>query len=111
MVMPQTISHPLSPQGMVPTLRDLSLLPMPNWYLLGLQLGVSGDELDVIQSNFPRDNDHCKVKMFGAWLKMDTSATYRKLVRALVAVGKRKIAEAVCITRGMEVTTLECSSS
>ena len=111
MVMPQTISHPLPPQGMVPTLRDLSLLPVPNWYLIGLHLGVSGDELDVIERNYPRDNDLCKVKMFGAWLSMDTRASYRKLTRALVAVGKKNIAAAVCTARGMEVTTPECSSS
>ena len=109
MVMPQTISLPLPPQGMVPTLRDLSLLPLPNWYLLGLQLGVSGDELDMIERNYPRDNDLCKVKMFGAWLRMDTSASYRKLARALVTLGKRNIAKTLCTARGTEVTILECS--
>jgi len=96
---------------MVPTLRDLSLLPVPNWYLLGLQLGVSGDELDMIEKNYPRDNDLCKVKMFGAWLRMDTSASYVKLARALVTLGKRNIAEAMCTARGTEVTALDCSSS
>ena len=96
---------------MVPTLGDLSLLSVPNWYLLGLQLGVSEDKLDVIERNYPRDNDLCKVKMFGAWLKMDTSATYRKLARALVAIGKRNIAEAMCTSRGMKVTALDCSCS
>ena len=91
---------------MVPTLRDLSLLPVPNWYLLGLQLGVSGDELDMIERNYPRDNDLCKVKMFGAWLRIDTSATYRKLARALLILGKRNTAEAMCTARGMEEVTL-----
>ena len=86
---------------MVPTLRDLSLLPVPNWYLLGLQLGVNADELDVIEKNYPRDNHMCKVKMFGAWLRVDTSASYRKLARALVTVGKKNIAEAICTARGM----------
>ena len=109
--MPQTFSLPPSPQDVVPTLRDLSLLPVPNWYLLGLQLGVSGEELDMIERNYPRDNDFCKVKMFGAWLRMDTSATYKKLARALVTLGKRNIAEAICTARGMIVTTLECSCS
>ena len=47
--------------------------------------------------------------MFGTWLRVDTTATYRKLARALVAVGKRNVAEAICIERGMKVTTLECS--
>ena len=99
-MMPQTFSLPPSPQDVVPALRDLSLLPVPNWYLLGLQLGVSGDELDMIERNYPRDNDLCKVKMFGAWLRMDTSATYKKLGRALVTLGKRNIAEAMCTARG-----------
>ena len=90
---------------MVPTLRDLSLLPVTNWYLLGLQLGVSTDELDVIESNYPRDNQE-KIKMFGAWLRTDTSASYRKLVKALAAIGKRSIAEAVCTARGMEAMLL-----
>ena len=50
----------------------------------------------------------CKAKMFGAWLRMDTSATYEKLARALVTVGKRNIAEAMCTARGTKTTTLEC---
>ena len=91
---------PLSPQGQVPTLRDLCLLPVPNWYLLGLQLGVSADELDVIEKNYPRDTHMCKAKMFGAWLRMDTSPTYRKLARALVTVGKRNIAEEMLTAKG-----------
>ena len=104
-----TLHDPLPPQGTVPTLRDLCLLPVPNWYLLGLQLGVSADELDVIERNYPRDNRMCKAKMFGTWLRMDTSASYRKLARALVTVGKRNIAEPLCTARGMKVTALECS--
>ena len=73
---------------------------MPNWYLLGLQLGVSGDELDVIERNYSRDNHMCKVKMFGTWLRLDTNATYGKLARALVVVGNRSLAEEMCTTRG-----------
>ena len=57
----------------------------------------------MIESNYPRDNHMCKAKMFGTWLRMDTSATYEKLARALVTVGKRNIAEAMCIERGMYI--------
>ena len=95
------------PQDVVPTLRDLCLLPVPNWYLLGLQLGVSADELDVIERNYPRDNHMCKVKMFAAWLRVDTSATYEKLAKSLVSVGKRNLAEAMCNARGRKITALE----
>ena len=97
---------PVPFQDVVPTLRDLCLLPVPNWYLLGLQLGVSGDELDVIERNYPRDNHMCKAKMFAAWLRVDISATYERLARALVTVGKRNIAEAICTSRGV---AFECS--
>ena len=45
----------------------------------------------------------CKVKMFGTWLRADTSTTYTKLAKAFVAVGNRTIAEAVCTTRGTKV--------
>ena len=101
--MSKSIHLHCAPQGGVPTLRDLSLVPVPNWYLLGLQLGVGGDELDVIERNYPRDNNMCKLRMFGAWLRGDSSATYEKLARALATVGKRNIAEAMCTERGMVV--------
>ena len=81
---------------------------MPNWYLLGLQLGVSGDELDVIERDYSRDNQMCKVKMFGTWLRVDTSPTYVKLARAFVAVGNRTIAESLCARRGIKVTLAVC---
>ena len=50
----------------------------------------------------------CKAKMFAAWLRLDTSATHEGLARALVAVGKRNIAEAMCTARGTKATTLKC---
>ena len=49
----------------------------------------------------------CEVKMFGAWLRADTSATYRKLVKALTAAGNRTIAEGLCSARGTKVTLLD----
>ena len=62
----------------------------------------------MIERNYSRDNHMCKVKMFGTWLRVDTSASYRKLARAFVAVGNRTIAEAVCTTRGMKVILVAC---
>ena len=97
-----TLRDPLPPQEVVPTLRDLSLLPVLNWYLLGLQLGINEAELDEIEMNYSRNNHMCKVKMFGTWLRVDTSASYTKLVRALVAVGMNYIADKICTERGKE---------
>ena len=81
---------------------------MPDWYLFGLQLGVSRNELDMIKRQYPWDNHMCKVKMFEAWLRVDTNATCGKLARALVGVGKRNIAEALCIARGTYHMYTDC---
>ena len=70
------------------------------WYRLGLQLGVRADDLDVIDKNYPRETDMCKVKMFSKWLKSDTNPNYEKLIKALAAVGKRSLAESVCADQG-----------
>jgi len=96
------VTIPIPSQGCVPTLQDLSLLPVSNWYHLGLQLGVRRDDLDVIERDYPQDNEMCKLKMFGVWLDWDSSATYGKLARAFTAVGKRKIAEELCAKRGRQ---------
>ena len=43
----------------------------------------------------------CKLKMFGAWLRGDSDATFGKLARALTTVGEKKIAETMCTEKGM----------
>ena len=70
------------------------------WYRLGLQLGVRADDLDVIEKDYPRETDMCKVKMFSKWLKSDTNPNCEKLIKALAAVGKRRLAEYVCADQG-----------
>ena len=57
----------------------------------------------MIERDYPRDSKLCKVKMFSAWLRGDRDVTFGKLARALTAVGKRNIAEAMCTERGMIV--------
>ena len=84
-----------------PSLRELDQLPgvATVWYRLGLQLEVKTEDLDVIEMKY-RDADMCKIKMFAEWLRCDTNPTYKKLVVALLAVGKRNLAESVCSARG-----------
>ena len=85
-----------------PTLRELSELPVVDcWYRLGIQLGVTEDDLDTIEQNYPRDAKICRLKMFGSWLGSDTSATYAKLIKALVEVGKPSLAEKLRRKYGM----------
>ena len=62
----------------------------------------------MIERDYSRDNYMCKVKMFGIWLRVDTSPTYVKLARAFVAVGNRTAAETVCARRGRKVTLALC---
>ena len=80
-----------------PFLRELSELPVATcWYRLGIQLGIADDDLDVFEKDYPRDTHMRLVKMFGAWLRSDTSATRGKLVKALVVIGKTKVARELC---------------
>ena len=85
-----------------PSLRELDQLPgvAEIWYRLGLQLGVGADYLDMIERRYPRDAHMRMIKMFAEWMRDDTNPTYKKLVRALAAVGKRKLAESVCSAQG-----------
>ena len=85
-----------------PTLRELSELPVVDcWYRLGIQLGVTEDNLDVIEQNYPRDAKMCRSKMFSTWLRSDSSAIYEKLIKALVLVGKQSLAGELCRKYGM----------
>ena len=88
--------------GHCPSLQELDQLSGVTtiWYKFGLQLGVSAEDLDIIETNYPRNADMCKIKMFAEWRRSDTNPTYEKLVRALAAVGKRKLAESVCSAQG-----------
>ena len=72
------------------------------WYRLGQLLGVSEDDLDIIERNYPRDANMCKIKMFAEWLRGDTNPTYEKLVRALATVGRITLAESVCHAQGIK---------
>jgi hypothetical protein len=61
----------------------------------------------MIEKNYPRDADICKIKMFAEWLRGDSNPTYEKLVRALADIGKRNLAESVCNTRGISQSFLD----
>ena len=85
-----------------PSLRELSELPVVDcWYRLGIQLGVTKNELDVIEQNHPRDAKRWQLEMFDTWLRSDSSATYEKLIKALALVGKRSLAGELCRKYGM----------
>ena len=57
-------------------------------------------ELEKIQSKYPQNDGICQTKMFGMWLREVENPNYGKLLRALIAIGRRDIAESVCEKKG-----------
>ena len=84
----------------MPTLRELCQFPVTKWYNLGLHLRVNQGELETIQSKHPQDDRICQTKMFGMWLREAKYPNYKKLLRSLIAIGRRDIAESVCDKKG-----------
>ena len=88
--------------GCSPSLQELALLPVAaKWYRLGVQLGVKANDLDVIADNHQQNAEMCQIKMFTEWLRGGMNTTNEKLVRALAAVGERKLAETLRSAQGM----------
>ena len=67
----------------------------PNWYSLGLELGLPQDTLDVIEEDSGRNSNTCKRKMFSKWLLSNEDASYTSLVDALIAIDSKGVAEEV----------------
>ena len=67
----------------------------PEWYSLGLQLGLTENALNIIEKDDGRDSSTCRRKMFSKWLSSSKDANYTGLVDALVAIDKKNVAENV----------------
>lgn len=68
-----------------------------NWYVLGVGLGVDLDDLETIDGKC-NDAQVCLAKLLRIWLKRGGSgnSTYKKLIKALMDVGKRDLAKSLC---------------
>jgi len=78
-------------------LKDLVLLPIHNWYSLGIQLSLPEDKLGEIKRNNPGDEQSCKAHMFSLWLRTASPrATYEQLVEALHRLGENSAMEHIC---------------
>ncbi len=64
-------------------MRKLSLLPILNWFEVGLALGLNKDGLDVIQADHRDDVVRQRTEMFDLWLH-NGEVTGEVLVKALV---------------------------
>ena len=79
-----------------PKLRDLIRLKVaPEWYTLGLQLGLTEYMLDTIETDDGRNSTICMRKMFSKWLSTNNDACYTDLVDALITIDKKDVAEKV----------------
>ena len=74
--------------------RDLlsSLLPKAaRWDSLGIQLGLSPDELDIIRADSMGVED-CLRKMLKKWYDRTLDPTWQKIIAALMAMDEVKLA-------------------
>ena len=49
------------------------------WFDLGLNLGLSYNDLKTIEHNYPRDAEQCLTECLAKWLMEDIEATWNKL--------------------------------
>ena len=78
--------------------RDLlsGLLPKASkWDLIGIQLGLSPDELDIIRANNSGDVEACLRKVLQKWYERSTNPRWEEIVAVLKspALGEIRLAE------------------
>ena len=70
------------------------------WYSLGTELEIDDEELDELRKEYSNDPHMRMIKMFGVWLEKGENPTFRKLLKSLVNIGKRDVAELMCTDKG-----------
>lgn len=88
-----------------PTLSELIMVNVCNWYDLGLRLGIDEQSLDEIESSCHGDIRTSKRKMFQAWLKSTPSPSYEKLAQALMEIKECTEANKLCGKYGEDFVT------
>ena len=64
------------------------------WYSLGIELEIGIKELDDLERKYS-DPHRRMINMFDIWLDKGENPTYRKLIKALVNVDRRDVAESI----------------
>ena len=70
------------------------------FYSFGIELEVDDKELDNLEEKYS-DPHKRLIKMFGVWLEKEENPTYTKLIKALVNIDKKDIAQSLCTDLGM----------
>ena len=67
------------------------------WHDLGVQLLPDHlhAQLDIIEENNPINVQKCCTEMFKYWLKVDTAASWSKLINALLHINQNQLAESI----------------
>ena len=65
------------------------------WYMLGIQLEVPPDQLDVIRADNPYDTEMCMVAMLKKWQQKYPNQGWENIVAALSSIDKNGVAEDV----------------
>ena len=87
-----TSQETMSTAQQKPQLRDLiSDVQTTEWYHLGLQLNLDNFKLDQIQVDARRNQEHLTL-MFEAWLRVSENPSWQDVIRALKAIGERRVA-------------------
>ena len=70
------------------------------WYVLGAELELDNEDLKEIVEDKCSNDRMRMVKMFGVWLEKGGNPTYRTLLKALVDIDKKDIAQSICMDLG-----------
>ena len=69
------------------------------WYTLGIELLMDDEELEELEQKYS-DPHRRMIKIFDIWLKKGENPTYRKLIKALVDIDKKDVAQSLCTDLG-----------
>ena len=74
-----------------PTLDELlDNISTTEWFRLGLKLGLTSDELEVIESDKKSDSSGALMAVLRKWLKQSDNPTWRAVVGAMRDIGEVK---------------------
>ena len=87
------------------TIKDLvsELHDVVSWFQLGIYLDISLSELMKIRADHREKTDDCKTEMLVTWLRQSTQASWSAVVRALVGIRMRALAQKVAVKYGEPV--------
>ena len=69
------------------------------WHSLGIELELDYKELNDLEQRHSDPNRRL-IDMFGVWLEKGENPTYRTLLKALVEIDKKDIAQSICTKLG-----------